>query len=331
MTTSISGVGRRVDAMQRRRSWSAVVVAAGKKFSDDQSTSLAALMAFWGFFSIFPLLMVFSTLLGWFVPDGTRQDVLSNVQSYFPLLDVSGDSTLSGSWWALIVGLVGALWGATGIARTAQFAFNSVWEVPFAERPNIISKTIDGLKLFAVVGLGLVVGAVISGVITGTSEDLSLGWGARLGGFVLVILLDVGVFIAAFRILTARDLSTRDVLPGAVFAGVAFYLLQSLSTLIISRYLNNAQSTYGNFATVITILWWFYLGANLALLGAQVNVVLKERLWPRSIAGEETDADRRVQAMLAGEERRQEEDEQRIDVRFDEGSEGGPGQSGAGR
>jgi uncharacterized BrkB/YihY/UPF0761 family membrane protein len=99
----------------------------------------------------------------------------------------------------------------------------------------------------------------------------------------------------AFRILTEKKVSFRDVRPGALLAGGAFFVLQQVSSLIVSRYLNGAQSTYGNFATVITVLWWFYLQAQLTVLGAQLNVVLKERLHPRSLrGGPETEADRRA-------------------------------------
>ncbi|HET8976958.1 MAG TPA: YhjD/YihY/BrkB family envelope integrity protein, partial [Solirubrobacteraceae bacterium] len=101
----------------------------------------------------------------------------------------------------------------------------------------------------------------------------------------LSIVLDVGLVVAAFRILSERDLSFRDVLPGGILVGVAFWILQEVSAFIISRHLKSAQSTYGHFATVTTILWWFYLQSIITLLGAQLNVVLKERLHPRSLAG----------------------------------------------
>ncbi len=105
----------------------------------------------------------------------------------------------------------------------------------------------------------------------------------RLAGYLIAVALDVGLFVAAFCLLTAREVSTRDVLPGALLSGLTFWVLQQVSSLIISRYLHNAESTYGNFATVITMLWWFYLQSIVTLLGAQLNVVLNERLYPRAL------------------------------------------------
>jgi membrane protein len=139
---------------------------------------------------------------------------------------------------------------------------------------------------------------------------------------VLAAALDVAIFIAAFRILTDRDVSTREVLPGALLSGVAFFVLQELAALIISHYLQNAQSTYGHFATVITILWWFYLQSLITLLGAQLNVVLKEGFYPRSLTGApETEADHRVLRAYAGE--RAFHAQQKIEARVEPGIEHG--------
>jgi CBS-domain-containing membrane protein len=107
-------------------------------------------------------------------------------------------------------------------------------------------------------------------------------------------------------IVTDRDITLRDVLPGAVLSGVAFFILQELSALIISHYLKNAQATYGHFATVITILWWFYLQSIITLLGAQLNVVLKERYYPRSLVdAPQTEADHRLLRAKGAEPSRQ--------------------------
>jgi len=123
---------------------------------------------------------------------------------------------------------------------------------------------------------------VISSYVTAATAT-KLGVVSRPVGYLIAVALDVGLFLAAFRLLTDREVATRDVLPGALLSGVVFWLLQLLSSLIISRYLHTAERAYGNFATVITMLWWFYLGSIVTLLGAQLNVVLKERLHPRGL------------------------------------------------
>ncbi|GAB3008467.1 YihY/virulence factor BrkB family protein [Amycolatopsis acidiphila] len=300
----------RVDQFQQRHEAVGIPVAVFKKFAEDQSTNLAAMIAFWAFFSIFPLFLVFITLLGFFLPDSVKDRVLGDVGTMFPLLDPSTMHGLSGSWWALLIGLVSALWSGLSVVRTTQFAFNSVWELPYVARPKITEQIGRSVGVLASIGLGLVLSTLISGFVSSGSNAVHLGWAGHLLGYVIAIALDVGLFVAAFRILTDREITTRDVLPGAVLSGVLFWVLQSLSSLIISNYLHKAQSTYGTFATVITLLWWFYLQSIITLLGAQLNVVLKERLHPRAITdAPETEADHRAYDAYA-QERSYHEDEE---------------------
>jgi YihY family inner membrane protein len=285
----------KADAFQQRRKPLAVGVAAFKKFQEDQSTNLAAMVAFWAFFSVFPLFMVLVTVLGWVLPASDKTSVLTHVANLFPLLDPSTIHGLTGSWWALVLGGLTSLWSGIGVVRTVQTAFNSVWEIPMHERPGLKEQVLRSLWILSTLGVGLVVSTLISGLVTGSATGLNLGVVGRIVGLVIAIALDVGLFVAAFRMLTDQEISVRDVLPGAVFSGIVFFILSELSSFIISRHLKSAQSTYGHFATVITILWWFYLQGVITMLGAQVNVVLKHGYYPRSLAGEpETEADHRA-------------------------------------
>jgi YihY family inner membrane protein len=292
----------KIDRAQKRSRVGSVAVATLKKFTEDQSPNLAAMIAFWGFFSIFPLFLVLVTCLAWLLPAGDKDSVLGHVAQMFPLLDPKTVSGLGGQWWALLIGLATALWSGTGVVRTAQSAFNSVWELPQHRRPGLAKQVIRSIWVLATIGVGLVLTTLISGLIASSATGVDLGPASRIAGYVLTAVLDVGIFVAAFRILTDRDITTREVLPGAILSGVGFFVLQQLSALIVSRYLQNAQSTYGRFATVITILWWFYLQSLITLLGAQLNVVLKERFYPRSLVGApQTSADHRVLQAYASE------------------------------
>jgi membrane protein len=305
----------RADELQQQHQALSVPVAVVRKFVEDQSTNLASMIAFWAFFSIFPLFLVLITLLGFFVPDDLKADVLGHVGSMLPLLDPSTMQGFGGSWWALALGLVTALWSGMSVVRVTQTAFNSVWELPYHQRPKLTEQIGRSVLVLVIVGGGLVVSTLISGFVSSGTDLVNLGWLGRILGYVIAIALDVGLFIAAFRILTDREVTTRDVLPGALLSGVLFWVLQTLSSLIISRYLQNAQSTYGTFATVITLLWWFYLQSIVTLLGAQLNVVLKERLHPRALTDAPgTEADHRAYEAYA-EERTYHEDE-RVDTEF---------------
>jgi membrane protein len=309
-------IAQRVEETQRGSKMVAGAVATFKKFSEDRSTNLAAMIAFWGFFSVFPLFIVLVTCLAWILPASDKASVLGHVATMLPLLDPSTVSGLTGSWWVFIIGLLTALWSGTGVVRTLQFAFDSVWEVPYHERPGLAKQTIRSLWVLATIGLGLILTTLVSGFIVSSANGVHLGVIGRVGGYLLAAALDGAIFIAAFRLLTERADTIRVVLPGALLSGVAFFILQQLSALIVSHYLQNAQSTYGHFATVITILWWFYLQAIITLLGAQLNVVLKEGLYPRTLVGApKTAADHRVLEAYAAE--RTYHPEQRITTRVE--------------
>ena len=296
------GVLQKLDRWQKRHRSSAVAFATVKKFSEDNLSNLATMVAFWAFFSIFPLLLVLVTLLGWLLPASDKHDVLIHVANAFPLLSANSIGGLTGAWWPLVLGILTSLWSGLGVIGTLQFALNSTWEVPRSERPGMFSRIRRSLFLLCTVGAGFVATTLISSFLTGASTGVHLALAGRIGGYVLSVLLDVGLVVVTFRMLTVRDVGTRDVLPGAILTGVAFWVLQELSAFIISRHLKNAQSTYGHFATVITILWWFYLESLITMVGAQLNVVLKRRLYPRSLIGPaQTEADRRALGSYAAE------------------------------
>lgn len=305
----------RIDAAQKQGRPTSVAVATFKKFSEDKTTTLAATIAFWGFFSIFPLFLVLITVLGWVLPPSDKANVLQHVAAMFPLLDPSTIRGLTGSVWALLLGLITALWSGLGAVRTVQNAFNSVWEIPYHARPGLLSQVGRSLLVLLTIGAGIVVSTLISGLVTSNATGVNLGVVGRIAGLAISIALDVGLFVAAFRLLTDREITTRGVLPGAVFAGIVFFILQELSAFIIARHLKSAQPTYGRFATVITILWWFYLQSVVTLLGAQLNVVLKERLFPRSLVdAPQTEADHRALQAYAEERTYQPEETVRAEV-----------------
>ena len=305
----------RIDRAQQNHHKVGIAAATIKKYSDDGSSNLASMIAFWAFFSIFPLFLALVTILGYVLPAGQRLNVLKHVAAYFPLLDANTLHSLTGSWWPILVGVFSALWSGMAVVKTTETAFSAVWEIPRKDRPGFVEQTWRALLAMSTIGVGLIAATIVSGYATGQSAGINLGWGGRLLGYAIAIVLDVGLFVAAFRTLTDREIGIRDVLPGAVLGGVVFWVLQQVSSFIITRHLGSAQSTYGNFATVITMLWWFYLQAQVTLLGAQLNVVLKEHLHPRTFfGGPTTEADYRALEAYADEATYHEREE--VEARF---------------
>lgn len=322
MKDRVLGLLRRFDGFQQGRSWLAVPVAVVRKFSEDEASNLAALISYYAFFSIFPLLMAGTTVLGFVLQGDVRlqHNIESSWLKGIPLIgnSLAGGKHLTGNVALLVLGLVLALWSGLAVARTAQTAFNSVYNVPKVDRPGFVPKTLRALELMFIVGVGLAVSTAASGLVTGSSHLLSgvhLGVAAKIGGALVAIAIDVGVFMLAFNRLTVRALRWRSVLPGATFAALAWFALQLAMTAIVTHKLHGAQSTYGDFATVIVLLSWFYLGAQVVLLAAEVNVVLDDGLWPRALIDKpQTPADERAFEAYAEEERYVDSEE--IETRF---------------
>jgi YihY family inner membrane protein len=299
---SLASVVRRrlaaVDAYQRDHRWMGFPLAVVKKLSDDRAGGQASLIAYYGFFALFPLLLVFVTILGLTLhgDPSLRQHVINDVNRDFPSL--SGYVTVPsvhGGGLKLGVGILLALWAGFGVTQSAQNAFNTVWDVPHSRRPNAWRSRLRGLGILSFVGVVTIVSTGASSLY-GRSGSLAVVW--AVVGVVVPLALNVVAFLVAFRVLTALRLLWRDVLPGAVLASAAWTLLQEVGGYYTRHVIAHASRLYGTFAIVIGLLTWIHLGARVTLMSAEVNVVRSRRLWPRRLfSGLPTEADRRVLAL----------------------------------
>ncbi|HEX9312622.1 MAG TPA: YihY/virulence factor BrkB family protein [Actinomycetota bacterium] len=311
----------RVDAFQQRRRWTAFPYAVVKKFGDDQAGYLAALVAYYGFFSLFPLLLVFVSVLGLLLRGNPslQQSILDSALRSFPVIgtDISKNiHSISGSGAALAVGIVGTLWAGLGVTQAAQNAMNVVWDVPRKDRPNFLFSRLRGLLLLAVLGTVVVASTFAGGFAASGGTNSVLDVLLRVAGLLVSLLLNVVLFAVSYRVLTSRDLSWRDVLPGAIVAAMLWTVLQTVGGYYVTHQLKGATNVYGTFAIVIGLLVWIYLGAQVTLLCAEINVVRVEHLWPRSLQEPPlSDADERTMEQAAQAEERV--DQERVEVEFD--------------
>ncbi len=303
-----------VDRFQQRRPWLAFVGAVIKKFTDDQGAQLAALVAYYAFISIFPLLLVFVTILGFVLHSHPEYEetILHGTLGQFPILsDQLHLHALSGSATALVIGLVLTLLSGLGFTNAAQNAFNAIWSVPRKHRPNFLTSRLRGLVVLAILGTLNVLSTALAGFV-GTSAH---GPAEDIGGIVLAFLVNLVLFGAAFRILTAAELDWGELWPGVILAAVFWQLLQHLGGFYVAHTLKHTQELYGFFALVLGLIAWLYLGAQLTILAAEVNVVRARRLWPRSFLSPPLlDADKRTLSALARTEERVHEED--VDVSF---------------
>ena len=306
----------RFDRFQRRHAWLAFPLAVRQKYSDDQGGYLAATITYYGFFSVFPLLLVATTVLG-FLLRGDRRLERSIVHSALGQFPVVGHDLqlhrLGGSGLALALGIVLSLWSGMGVFLAAENAMNHLWGIPFRRRPDFLRQRLRALLLLAVLGAGALGATVLSALGT-FGASYGVAW--KIGAIALSTALDVGLFWVAFRLLTVKDVTWRCLRGGAVAAGIAWQVVQAVGGWYVGHELKHASNVYGTFAGVIGLLAFIYLSAHITLLAAEGNVVATHRLWPRSfsVVVEEpaTDGDRRALTQRGRvEERRSDE---RIDV-----------------
>jgi YihY family inner membrane protein len=275
---------RSVDRVQQRSRLLGFPLAVMRKFKDDNGGALTTVVAYNAFFALFPLLLVVVTVLGFLLgrDSGFQQRVLGSAVAEFPIIgeevrdNIHG---LRGSGFGLVVGLAAFAWGARGLTQVAQHAMAEIWDIPGAQRPSFWARQVRGLLLLVVFAVGLAASSLLIWLGSYGGQVVAVAL-ANLAG---AAALNVGLFLLAFRVLTPRQIPTRELAAGALVAGVAWQLLQAVGGYLVARYLRHTSEVYGVFAIVLGLLFWLYLGAQLTLYGAEVNVVAARRLWPRSL------------------------------------------------
>ena len=283
------GIAARLDNFQRRHTWLGFPVAVVYKFIEDQGGYLAVLITYYGFASLFPLLLLLVSVLG-FTLEGDpalQQALLGSALQQFPIIGPQlqqNISSIRGSTLGVVLGIIGAVYGGLGISVAIQTALNRVWAVPRFARPDPVVSRLRGLVLFILLGTVILITTALSALgPLAAGFGYGIGTGVRVAAAVVAIAANVAVFLIAFRLLTARDVRLADLMPGAVGAAVAVQGLQMVGTFLARRGLNGVSQLYGVFGLVLGLLAWLYLLAMILVLCAEINAVRARRLWPRNL------------------------------------------------
>jgi YihY family inner membrane protein len=306
------------DRFQQRHAALAIPLAVVKKFGNDSAGNLAALVAYYAFFSLFPLLLVFVTVLGYVLQHhpGTLHSIEHSVGTNFPALNKVLDvQALRGHLVALIIGLVGAFWSGLGVTAAAQNALDTIWAVPQKSRPNFMKSKLRGIGLLVGLGLLFVIATGASGLVSGGLG----GVGTKVAGVAVSLIANCVLYLLAFRLMTANTVPTKKLLIGVAVAAVLWTILQAVGGLYVGHITKHMSPAYATVGTVIGLLIWLHLGAQLTLYAAELNVVLERGLWPRSLIGPPVvRADRKTYEALAKIEER--DDTEHVEVTFEQSS-----------
>ncbi|MGJ0119178.1 YihY/virulence factor BrkB family protein [Williamsia sp. MIQD14] len=316
------GVFKRLDALQRRNRGVGFVFAVIYKFVDDQGGYLAALVTYYAFLSLFPLLLLSTTILGFLLAGdpGLQERLLNSALGEFPIIgDQLGEPRrLGGGSTGVIIGVIGALYGASGIGQATQNAMNTVWAVPRNSRPNPFLARIRSVRLLLVLIVALA-GTTTLSLLGNIFDSFGSLWTAV--SVVAAVVINAVVFAYGYRIGTSRDLSMLQVFPGAAVMAVMWQLLQTFGAYYVERVVRNASATNSVFAVVLGLMAFLYLTAISVVFTAEINSVRVDRLYPRALLTPFTDdvvltrGDRRAYTNQAKAQRAK--GFEQIDVTFD--------------
>lgn len=309
------GVVSQIDRGQRRHSIFGFPLAVIYKFFDDQGNYLAAILTFYAFLSIFPLLLLSTSILG-FILEGRPQlqeQVLDSALAQFPIIgtELGRPNGIQGSTGGVIVGSLTALYGAVGLGLALQNVQAAAWAVPRNSRPHPVMTRVNSVFILAAAGMAILAISIGSVVLTETdlvgklSDHFWFHWLVRL----LTILILGSVMTVLLRMAAARAIKQHVAYaaPGGYTIAVLWQFLQWLGTIYVTRITestatNNVNQTFG---LVLGLMGLLYMGAIMGVIGIEVNVVISRRLWPRALLTPFTDsvdlteADRRAYAMYA--------------------------------
>jgi uncharacterized BrkB/YihY/UPF0761 family membrane protein len=291
----VAGPADAIDDVQRRVPAIGLPIAVVYKFFDDQGNYLAAIITYYAFVAIFPLLLLATSILGFVLQgDPELQDrVLDSALVQFPVVgdELGRPGGLSGSTGAVVAGALVALYGSLGLGSAIQNAMNIAWSVPRNSRPNPILLRLRSLLLLLAAGASVL--AVTALTVAGSNTDVfgaqlstTVKWLVSVANIALIALL----LTLLFRLATARGHTWWHAAPGGILVAVLWQVLQVLSTAYVTRVLSETSSMNQTFGVVLGLIGLIFVASVIAVLGIELNVVIARRLWPRALLTPFTDA-----------------------------------------
>jgi YihY family inner membrane protein len=256
------------------------------KYREDRGQQYAALLSYYGFISMFPLLLLFVAILSVLLEESPslRDKIIDSILGRLPVLGTQINDEIDGGLQVhgalFVVGAVALLWAGLKVVRHAQDAFNDQWDVPPLEQPSMVIKAVRGTLTLLVLGAGIVAATIVTGLAAFLPD---LGGSQRFVGALIAIVANTLFLFASYEILTQPRIGFRALFPGAVVGGTLLWLLQLVGGNYVTRVVANASDVYGAFAGVFGLLIWIALLARVVLLSGELNVVLNRHAWPRSL------------------------------------------------
>ena len=275
----------RIDAFQQKHPITAFPVAVVKRYGDDEAGKQAALITYYAFLSLFPLILIFMTTLNILIQNNPalEKSISGTVFELFPALgsDLKKNlGSVQGSGIALALQLLALLYGARGLAVILQETFNNLWHIDKKERPGFLGDNLRSFGMMASVGAGIIIGTALSFSL---NSVLDIGIIGTILVSLVNILVTFGLFLVVFRLGTSNRIKLHRLVMGAAIASIGTLLVQQLGGFIMSEQLPKLEGSYGSFAVALGMLFWIYLQAQIILYAIVVTVVRYEHDWPKKL------------------------------------------------
>jgi YihY family inner membrane protein len=290
-----------IDNFQKRHKYLAFSYAVIKKYGEDEAGYKAALLTYYGFLSLFPLLLVATTILGIIASShpAIQKTVIDSLTSYFPVLSNQLSEHVHGlhrAGFALVIGVLFTFYGARGVADAFSHGVNDIWQVPKSKRTGFPKSLLKSVSLIFVGGAGFMLASLIStyaGAVAGKGLEFKL-LSSAISLFILFWL-----FLALLKLSLPNHVGIKETRIGAGFAAAGLVGMQLIGSYVLGRQLKNLDSLYSSFAIALGLLFWIYLQAQVLYYAVEISIVEARHLWPRSITDTDlTPADRAAKKRL---------------------------------
>lgn len=300
-TSRIKKFVHALDTVQQRHAVLGFPYAVFRKYNDDQAGNQAAFLTYYAFLSLFPLLLILTTVVSLLSAHHSvlQQDVVTSVTNYFPVLGGQLSThvhTLHKSGLALLTGILFALYGARGVANVFREGVHQVWLGTPAKSDNYPKSVVRSIALILVGGAGFILASVVAGYAAAVGH----GFGFR----VLSIAVNFVILFVLFSFLLNMSLpshvSFKETRVGAAVAAIGLVILQGFGSYLLTRELKNLDALYSTFAIALGLLFWIYLQAQVLYYAIEIATVHSRKLWPRAIdSARPTAADQKIKGQTA--------------------------------
>jgi len=263
---------------ERTHGWLGMVAGAARQALKPDSSITAAAIAYFAIFSLFPLTLLSVAIAS--VSLGSLVDqhlIVQRLEFIAPalgqLLGENIDEVIRARGPVTIVAMLGLIWSASTILYVLTGTLNGIWGI---ERSRPVWKRRGQAMLLILVFVGPILllaslgGSVVSSFVAWLPDQITQIVGAT--SWAAAILLDVALFMVLYLMLPHAASGWREILPGAMGAGLLWELAKKAFLFFVSTYISVSNLVYGSVAAVVAVLTWAYLSGLVFLFGAYLSV-----------------------------------------------------------